>query len=77
MEMQTRDRAPTASLQQISPLVSRKQAALYLGVATHTLEVWASAKRYALPYVRIGRLVKYRKVDLDRFIEVRLIGGAK
>ncbi len=55
-----------------NPLLSRKQAAVYLGVNERTLANWKCAKRYNLPTVRIGRLVKYRQADLDTFIQ----GGA-
>ena len=53
-------------------LLSRQQAAEFLGVKEHTLAVWASNKRYNLPYVKVGRLVKYRYSDLLTFIENRL-----
>ncbi len=54
-------------------LLTREQAAQYLGVSKGTLEVWACTKRYNLPYVKIGRLVKYRLSDLDGFIARRTI----
>jgi len=58
-------------------LMSRKQAAEYLGVKEQTLACWATTKRYALPYVKIGRLVKYKREDLERFIlENRFSDGA-
>ena len=43
-----------------SELLSRREAAAYLGVAEQTLAVWKCTKRYDLPYVKIGKLVKYR-----------------
>ena len=52
-------------------LLSRKEAANFLGVTEHTLAVWACNKRYSLPYVKIGRLVKYRYSDLIKFIELQ------
>lgn len=55
-------------------LKSRREAAEYLGVAEQTLAVWACTGRYPLPMVKIGRRVKYRKSDLDRFIERHLVG---
>lgn len=51
-----------------SPLLSRKAAARYLGVASQTLASWACSRRYDLPYVTIGRLAMYLKTDLDGFI---------
>jgi excisionase family DNA binding protein len=58
-----------------SELLSREEAARYLGVSASTLAVWKSTGRYLLPVVKIGRLVKYRKRDLDAFIARGLIGG--
>lgn len=54
-------------------LLTRKEAAEYLGVTVRTLSVWACVKRYNLPYVKIGRLAKYRRADLDAFITQRTV----
>jgi excisionase family DNA binding protein len=51
-----------------SPLLSRREAAQYLGVSEQTLAIWKCTGRYNLPTVKIGRLVKYRQSDLDQFI---------
>ena len=56
-------------------LLTRKEAAEYLGIKVDTLAVWASTHRYNLPMVKIGRLVKYRQSDLDACIESRTVGG--
>lgn len=50
------------------PLLSRKEAAKYLGISEQTLAIWKCTKRYDLPFVKIGRLIKYKKADLDAFI---------
>ena len=52
-----------------SDLLTRAQAADYLGIKPQTLACWACNQRYNLPFVRIGRLIKYRRHDLDQFIE--------
>jgi excisionase family DNA binding protein len=57
------------------PLLTREQAAKYLGVSVSALAAWACNKRYNLPMVRVGRLVKYRIQDLDDFINRNTIGG--
>jgi len=49
-------------------LLTRREAAAYLGVAEQTLAVWKCTGRRSLPFVKIGRLVRYRKADLDAFI---------
>ena len=51
-------------------LLSRSEAAAYLGIKPKTLANWASMGRYDLKIVKIGeRIVRYRKLDLDLLIE--------
>lgn len=57
-----------------SDLMSRDEAAQYLGVSPKTLATWACTKRYTLPVVKLGRAVKYRVADLEKFIESRTVG---
>ena len=57
-------------------LMSRSEAAHYLGIKAATLACWASTKRYGLPLIKVGRCVKYRKTDLDAFIAQNTIGEA-
>jgi excisionase family DNA binding protein len=64
-----------ASFPRQSCLFSRDEAAAYLGIRSQTLAVWATTGRYNLPMVKVGRLVKYRKADLDSFIERRTVGA--
>lgn len=56
-----------------SNLLTNEEAAEYLGVASNSLAVWRTTKRYAIPYVKVGRLVKYRIADLDAFLESRTV----
>jgi excisionase family DNA binding protein len=49
-------------------LLTRKEAAAYLGLAEQTLAIWKSSSRYDLPVIKVGRLVKYRRSDLDAFL---------
>ncbi len=55
------------------PLMSRDDAAIYLGIKYQTLALWASTGRYGLKFYRVGRSVKYRRSDLDQFIESRAV----
>jgi predicted site-specific integrase-resolvase len=50
-------------------LVPRKIAAQLLGVAPQTLAVWACTGRYSLPYIKIGKRVRYRLTDIENFIK--------
>jgi excisionase family DNA binding protein len=52
-------------------LLSEAEAAAQLGVKKTTLQIWRSTKRYPLPYVKVGRLVRYRQSGLDAFIAAR------
>ena len=52
----------------VSDLLDEKEAADFLKLASNTLSVWRSTKRYPLPYVRVGRCVRYRRADLEKFI---------
>ena len=54
-------------------LLTRDQAAEYLGVRSQTLAAWATAGRYDLPMIKVGRLVKYRRTDLDAFLAARTV----
>lgn len=56
-------------------LLSRKEAAELLGTTEGTLAVWSCTKRYGLPFVKIGRLVKYKLSDLEDFIQRRTQSG--
>ena len=47
------------------------QAAEYLGLKRPTLEAWR-CRGNGPQFVKLGRLVKYRRADLDAFIEARL-----
>jgi excisionase family DNA binding protein len=55
-------------------LLTPKEVSDILGVSIETLNVWRATNRYPLPYVKAGRLVRYRMNDLNQFIESRLHG---
>lgn len=57
-------------------LLTRKAAAEYLGIKEQTLSSWATSKRVALPFVKVGRRAMYRLADIEQFIESNLVMGA-
>ena len=59
---------------ELEKLLTPDEVADVLGVTPRTLTVWRSEKRYALPYVKSGRLVRYRADDVQDFINSRLRG---
>lgn len=54
-------------------LMTPQAAAAYLGVEVATLAMWRCTKRYRLPYIKVGRLVHYRKSHLDAFLNARTV----
>lgn len=54
-------------------LLKPDEAATILGVCAETLNVWRATRRYKLPYVKVGRAVRYRMSDLKAFIQDRLV----
>lgn len=55
-------------------LLDMEQAARYLNVKVSTLYEWCMRKQ--ISYVKLGKLNRFRRQDLDKFIEERLQGGA-
>lgn len=53
-------------------LLDTRQAAARLGIQPNTLEMWRSAGRYGLPYLKVGRVVRYRARDLDAWLDERV-----
>lgn len=51
--------------------VNDKQAAQALCIKASTLSVWRSTGRYNLPFIKVGRLVRYRVNDLAQFLADR------
>ncbi len=54
-------------------LLSNDEAADYLDISGGTLEVWRCTKRYVIPYIKVGRNVRYRKISLDKFLSDRTV----
>lgn len=52
-------------------LLDDHAAAAMLDVSPGTLSVWRSTGRYALPFIKIGRKVRYRRTDLFAWMEKR------
>lgn len=59
------------SLDTPDKLMPDEETAQMLGVTVGTLATWRSNKRYDLPYVRVGRLIRYRLSDVRQWIDHR------
>jgi len=57
-------------------LLSEREAAQLLDVQPHTLATWRSTKRHPeLKWIKVGRLVKYERADIESFKTLRKQGG--
>jgi excisionase family DNA binding protein len=56
-----------------SDLLTNDQAAAYIGITPRTLEVWRCTKRHQISFIKVGRLVKYRKSTLDTFLDQQTV----
>lgn len=56
--------------------LTTEAAAVYIGVKPQTLAAWRCLKRYPIPFTRVGRLVRYKVADLDRWLASRVENGA-
>jgi len=52
-------------------LLSIEEAAEYLGVKKSTMYSWVFYRK--IPFVKVGRLVKFERIDLNKWIERRKI----
>jgi excisionase family DNA binding protein len=55
-----------------SLLMTVDEAAAYLRLAPWTLRHWICQKK--IPYVRLGRSVRFRRKDMERFVTQNLHG---
>jgi excisionase family DNA binding protein len=55
-------------------IMTTDDAAAYLSVNKRKLQLDRTTKR-AIPYIKVGRLVRYSKADLDAYIAAQTIGG--
>jgi len=52
-----------------------EQAASYLGCTPETLRVWVSKRK--VPFVKVGRLTRFLKKDLDAWLEKHRVLAAE
>jgi len=52
-------------------LLDTDEAARLIGVQPQTLNLWRCTGRYALPFVRVGSRIRYRRKDLESWLASR------
>lgn len=67
----------TTAQHPIGESLTERQAADHLGVSPGTLANWRSSGAVRVPFVRLGRAVRYRRSDLERFLAANTVGGVE
>lgn len=67
--------AITSIIKPDDPLLTPENAAEYIGSQPSTMAIWRSTGRYAIQYIKVGRLIRYRKSVLDAFLDRRTKSG--
>ncbi len=65
------NRASQSETVSAGPLLSVKEAACYLKIAVWTLRHWVYQRK--IPFVKLGRLVRFRQSDLDAYISKHIV----
>jgi excisionase family DNA binding protein len=69
--MQTATAKPIEFTQRANDLIDEQEAADFLKLSTGTLSVWRSTGRYAIPFIKVGRRVRYSRASLIAWLESR------
>lgn len=56
-------------------LLTPSETADLLRCKTQTLACWRSCKRYSLPWVKVGRSIRYKAADVERFVAEQTVGA--
>ncbi|WP_371411774.1 helix-turn-helix domain-containing protein [Shewanella halifaxensis] len=56
-------------IEQDTTLLTNKEAAELLKISVKTLNNWRSARNGKIPFVKIGRGIRYKKSDLISYID--------
>ena len=58
-------------------LLKPETVAEMLGVTVPTLAIWRCTKRYPLPYIKVGRSVRYSEDSIREFVRSRTVAVAR
>jgi excisionase family DNA binding protein len=52
-------------------LIDCQETAEILGISKSALEAWRTTGRYKLPFIKVGRNVRYRRSDVLQWLDSR------
>ena len=56
-----------------SPFIDEKQLCAHLGISSVTATKWR-AQAVGPPFIKVGRLVRYRRADVETWLRSRTVG---
>lgn len=71
-----RDRPTSAPMRKCSLLTTEEAAAL-VDAKPQTLAIWRCTGRHNLPFVRVGRLIRYRETDILAWLDRNTVGAPR
>jgi len=57
------------------PMMALDEAAAYLGIASETLRKWTTQRK--IVFTKLGRLNRYRRSDLDAYLDAHRVPVAR
>lgn len=69
----TQDNNVSKKVSKQQRLLSPKEAATYLGTSISSLNKWRNHDGRDLPFVKCGRFIRYRKEDLDSWVQMHVV----
>ena len=57
-------------------LIDSQETAEIRGISKSALEVWRTTGRYKLPFIKVGRNVRYRRSDVLEWLDSRTRAGS-
>lgn len=54
-------------------LLSEAATAELLGIQPNTLSVWRVKRSHSLPFIKVGRLIRYRRQDVLSWLQRRTV----
>ena len=61
--------ASMSNLKTTDRLLTEREAAEYLAVSPMTLRKWRCTRMVEVPYIKLGKAVRYQRKDLDAFLQ--------
>ena len=68
--------SPTIVIQAGFDLIDCQETAEILGISKSALEAWRTTGRYKLPFIKVGRNVRYRRSDVLQWLDSRTRAGS-